>query len=77
MEEIVFDFKATNSKRLNDTNINNERILNGLLFISENDSGKTQSLQAIVIIIRFLLDNSEPNFIKNVFKRSFWWNAKI
>ena len=66
---IFFDFKVTNSKRLNDTNVNNERILKGLLFISENGSGKTQSLQAIVLLLDFYW--IIVNFIKNAFKRSF------
>lgn len=43
--------------------MNKNRILKGALFIGENASGKTQALQAIVLLLDFLLDNSEPNFI--------------
>ncbi len=72
MEETIFDFKATNSKILNDTNVNKDRILKGALFIGENASGKTQALQAIVLLLDFLLDNSEPNFIM---KKSMYTNG--
>lgn len=63
IKETTFDFKATNSKILNETNVGGNRVLKGALFVGENASGKTQVLQAIVLLFDLLLDNTEQNFI--------------
>lgn len=63
IKETTFDFKATNSKILNETNVGDNRVLKGALFVGENASGKTQILQAIVLLFDLLLDNTEQNFI--------------
>ena len=63
IKETTFDFKATNSKILNETNVGDNRVLKGALFVGENASGKTQVLQAIVLLFDLLLDNTEQNFI--------------
>ena len=61
--ETTFDFTATNYKILEETNVGSGRILKGALFIGENASGKTQVLNAIVLLLDMLLENSEQNFI--------------
>lgn len=59
--ETIFDFKATNYKILEDTNVGSNRILKGVLFVGENASGKTQVIKAIKLLLDVLLDNSEQN----------------
>lgn len=61
--EVVFDFKATNYKILEDTNVGDNKVLKGALFIGENASGKTQVLTSIVLLLDLLLENSEQNYI--------------
>ncbi len=61
--ETTFDFKATNYKILEDTNVGSNRILKGALFVGENASGKTQVLNAIKLLLDILLDNSEQNIV--------------
>lgn len=63
IKETTFDFKATNSKILNETNVGDNRVLKGALFVGENASGKTQVLQAIVLLLDLLLDNTDQNFV--------------
>ena len=63
IEKTTFDFKATNYKILEDSNVGENRVLKGTLFIGENASGKTQVLNAIVLLLNLLLENSEQNFI--------------
>ena len=63
IEKTTFDFKATNYKILEDSNVGENRVLKGALFIGENASGKTQVLNAIVLLLNLLLENSEQNFI--------------
>lgn len=63
IKETVFYFKATNYKILEETNVGDNRILKGALFVGENASGKTQVLESIVLLLDLLLDNTEPNFI--------------
>lgn len=72
IKETTFDFKATNSKILNETNVGDNRVLKGALFVGENASGKTQVLQAIVLLFDLLLDNTEQNFIvkKSMYTKS-------
>jgi len=69
LEETKFDFKATNYKILEDTNVNKDRILKGSLLVGENASGKTQVLDSIVLLLNLLLDNSEQNYFT---KKSFY-----
>lgn len=61
--ETIFDFKATNYKILDDTNVGSNRVLKGALFVGENASGKTQVLNAIILLLDLLLDNTEQNYI--------------
>lgn len=63
IKERTFDFKATNYKILEDTNVGNNRVLKGALFVGENACGKTQVLKSIVLLLNLLLENSEQNFI--------------
>lgn len=58
-----FDFKGTNYKILENSNVGENRVLKGALFIGENASGKTQVLNAIVLLLDLLLENSEQNYI--------------
>ena len=62
IEKTIFDFQATNYKILESTNVGNNRILKGALFVGENASGKTEFLSSIVLLLDILLDNSELNF---------------
>lgn len=64
IKERTFDFKATNYKILEETNVGEDRVLKGALFIGENASGKTQALKAIKLLLDLLLGNSEQNFIE-------------
>lgn len=59
----TFDFKATNYKILEETNVGSNRVLKGALFLGENASGKTQVLQAIILLLNLLLESSEQNYI--------------
>ena len=63
INETTFDFMATNYKILEKTNVGSNRVLKGALFIGENASGKTQVLNAIILLLDLLLENSEQNFI--------------
>ena len=64
IKERTFDFKATNYKILEDTNVGENRVLKGAMFVGENASGKTQVLNAIAFLLNLLLENSELNFIE-------------
>ena len=63
IKETTFDFKATNYKILESTNVGVNRVLKGALFIGENASGKTQVLDAIMLLLNLLLTNSEQNYM--------------
>ncbi len=69
ISETTFDFSATNYKILEKTNVGSNRVLKGALFIGENASGKTQVLNAIILLLDMLLENAEHNFI---IKKSFY-----
>lgn len=69
IKERKFDFNATNYKILEETNVGNNRVLKGGLFVGENASGKTQALGAIVLLLNLMLENSEQNYI---IKKSFY-----
>ncbi len=69
ISKTTFDFKATNYKILEDTNVGENRVLKGALFVGENASGKTQVLNAIVLLLDLLLENSEQNYI---FRKSLY-----
>lgn len=62
INETTFDFSATNYKILEESNVGSNRVLKGTLFVGENASGKTQALNAIVLLLDLLLANSEQNF---------------
>lgn len=72
INETVFDFKATNYKILEDTNVGENRVLKGALFVGENASGKTQVLEAIKLLLDLFFTNSEQDFIS---KKSFYTNG--
>ena len=72
IEKTTFDFKATNYKILEDTNVGENRILKGALFVGENASGKTQFLDSIVFLLNLLLENSEQNYF---LKKSLYSNG--
>ena len=63
IKETVFDFKATSYKILEDTNVGDNRVLKGALFVGENASGKTQVLNAIVLLLDLLFSTNENNFV--------------
>ena len=69
----TFDFKATNYRILEDTNVGNNRVLKGALFVGENASGKTQVLDAISLLLNILLVNGEQNYS---LKKSFYTEDK-
>lgn len=61
--ETTFDFCATNYKILEKTNVGENRILKGAFFAGENASGKTQTLNALKLLLDLLFENSEQNFL--------------
>ncbi len=63
IKETTFDFKATNYKILQDTNVYN-KVLKGALFVGENASGKTQVLKAIKFLMDLLFGDKEINYIR-------------
>lgn len=63
INKTIFDFNATNYKILESTNVGENRVLKGALFVGENASGKTETLKSIVLLLDLLLSNSEQNFI--------------
>ncbi len=69
VNETTFDFTATNYKILEETNVGSDRVLKGALFVGENASGKTQVLNAIILLLDMLLENAEQNFI---FRKSLY-----
>ena len=83
MKETTFDFKATNYKILESTNVGENRILKGALFVGENASGKTQILKAIQLLLDLLIDNKDINIIrkKSLYTKgttcSFSWTFNI
>lgn len=76
IKETIFDFKATNYKILEETNVGDNRILKGALFVGENASGKTQVLESIILLLNILLDNVEPEFImkKSMYTKEIKYN---
>ena len=62
INETIFDFKATNYKILDETNVGSNRVLKGALFVGENASGKTETLKSIILLLDLLLDNKEQNY---------------
>lgn len=73
IKKTTFDFKATNYKILEESNVGDNRVLKGALFIGENASGKTQVLNSITLLLDLLLENSEQNFIS---KKSMYTKGK-
>ena len=76
IKETIFDFRATNYKILEETNVGDNRILKGALFVGENASGKTQVLESIILLLNILLDNVEPEFImkKSMYTKEIKYN---
>lgn len=76
IKKTIFDFKTTNYKILEETNVGDNRILKGALFVGENASGKTQVLESIVLLLNILLDNVEPEFImkKSMYTKGIKYN---
>ena len=79
ISETTFDFKATNYKILEDTNVGGNRVLKGALFVGENASGKTQVLNAIILLLDMLLENAEQNFIirKSLYTKGTKYSLKF
>lgn len=63
INKTTFDFKATNYKILEDTNVGYDRILKGALFVGENASGKTETIKAIKLLLDLLFANNEINVV--------------
>lgn len=78
ISKTIFDFHATNYKILENTNVGENRILKGALFVGENASGKTQVLNSIVLLLDLLLDNSEQNFVlkKSLYTKGIKFSLK-
>ena len=79
VKKLHFWFKCifyTNYKILEETNVGDNRILNGALFVGENASGKTQVLESIILLLNILLDNVEPEFImkKSMYTKGIKYN---
>lgn len=76
IKETVFDFRATNYKILEETNVGDNRILKCALFVGENASGKTRVLESIILLLNILLDNVEPEFImkKSMYTKGIKYN---
>ena len=81
--ETTFDFTATNSKILDETNVGDNRVLKGSLFVGENASGKTQTLKALKILLDLLFGNEEiylgslSSLYTNSEKFSFSYDFKV
>ena len=81
--ETTFDFTATNSKILDETNVGDNRVLKGSLFVGENASGKTQTLKALKILLNLLFGNEEiylgslSSLYTNSEKFSFSYDFKV
>ncbi len=84
INETIFDFKATNSKILEDTNVGANRVLKGALFVGENASGKSQTLNAILFILELFFNHADLDFSKykslytkgNKYSLSYTFNVK-
>lgn len=63
IKKTTFDFKAKSYKFLEDTNVGDNKVLKGALFVGENASGKTQVLEAILLLLNIMLENAEQNLI--------------
>lgn len=63
IKKTTFDFTATNYKILEETNVGSGRVLKGALFVGENASGKTQVLNAIILLLDMFLENADQNYI--------------
>ena len=66
-------------KILEDTNVGGNRVLKGALFVGENASGKTQVLNAIILLLDMLLENAEQNFIirKSLYTKGTKYSLKF
>ncbi len=64
INETVIDFKATNSKILEETNVGTNKILKGTLFVGENASGKTQVLLSIRLLLDLLFSKETLNIVR-------------
>ncbi len=54
-DKTTIDFTATNYKLLSETNVGNNKILKGALFVGENATGKTNILKAITLLLDMLI----------------------
>lgn len=78
INKTIFDFNATNYKILEDTNVGENRVLKGALFVGENASGKTETLKSMVLLLDVLLENKEQNFTtkKSMYTKGTKFNLK-
>ena len=78
INETTFDFTATNYKILEESNVGANRVLKGALFIGENASGKTQVLNAIILLLDMFFENEEQNFMlkKSLYTKGSKFNLK-
>ena len=63
-EDTVIDFTATKYSKLKDTNVSGG-VLKGCLFAGDNDSGKSNAINAISILLYLLFDDTDFNMPVN------------
>lgn len=55
------DFKSTNYKSLQDTNVYNNKILKGAIFVGSNASGKTNTILSLRLLLSLLFSDKTIN----------------
>ena len=66
IDKTKIDFTATNSKILDKTNVGDNKIVKGGLFVGENASGKTKTLKSIELLLKCLFSEQSINFLKYI-----------
>lgn len=61
-ELTTIDFKATNYKSLQNTNVYNNKILKGAIFVGANASGKTNTILSLKLLLDLLFADKTINF---------------
>lgn len=57
----TIDFKSTNYKSLQDTNVYNNKILKGAIFVGSNASGKTNTILSLRLLLNLLFSDKSIN----------------
>lgn len=57
----TIDFKSTNYKILQDTNVYNNKILKGAIFVGSNASGKTNTILSLKLLLDLLFSDKSIN----------------